>query len=962
MAAANGSGVARKQDVLVLWLDEDILVRDTQAKIELLANLLNKKCEGKAAKQQTADLRIAVLGPGYTSTLQGMISDLKDATGPTAKMAQTSVPPIAYYVYGATADDRRMFAESDATGDKNPEKVHEFFLNRQIALFRTVATDDMLAAKLKEELARRNVKPYGNLEAEAARERLVRHIGPKVNLFDLTCPVDDEMQAKWQHIVLIAERDSFYGRSLPRAMANEFAGSHRCRGSSKDDYPPWVHAYSYLRGLDGQLPSFQSGGDSGTGRKDDSGGDARSGNADRSSDPKRIERPEGQGQFDYLRRMTDQILALDDDLRVHKRGRIRAIGVLGTDVYDKLLILQALRAQFPDVLVFTTDIDARMLHPQQLEWTHNAIVASAYGLQLREQLQRDIAPFRDTYQTSLYLSTMIAVNHARLAAKNGADNSCRVLTVANEKNCLGIDQGSITTWLAPRIFEIGRKSAFDFSPTPTNAQAEIDAATMCTPGNLKTCSFVHPPPSRMYLDPAPESIQRGFRLLACALLLLGLVTGKWSQLGSWIVHNSHIRGSVAFRGGVAAFLLAVAAAFLYYLDLHLPTLWHDAADFLTEGGKGEPITLLQGVSIWPTQVIRAVALLLTVWFIFRGWRALDRNLDEISTHMMWQPERLALISQLNERNEHWHWWIRLARMFSFRLDEHGGGSVNPQTGLQPDAEKFWHKYIYQGRWWARLMRILVVTVIYHETFRFIGQSFGGTMPPYRGELLIDWNKELTYWTVYAMQFLLFSVVDATVFCHQLVSGLRRKLPAKPVADPAVATGGEVESRWPQGTLDNYAAKLRLDKRYLDDWIAMHFVARRTLVVARLVYYPFIIISLLVLARSSVFDNWGTSTGIVVSLTCSVLIVIGCAIALRSGAESLRRSAIWRLTNAKILLNKDDEGKRTASQIDVMIAQIRAFDTGAFAPYMQQPLVRALLLPLTSFGGTALAEYLSIANF
>jgi hypothetical protein len=148
----------------------------------------------------------------------------------------------------------------------------------------------------------------------------------------------------------------------------------------------------------------------------------------------------------------------------------------------------------------------------------------------------------------------------------------------------------------------------------------------------------------------------------------------------------NIRGSIAIRGGVAALPATVAAAFLYYLDLHLPTLW-DAAAFLTEGGKGEPITLLQGVSIWPTQVIRAVALLLTVWFIFRGWRALDRNLDEISTHMMWQPERLALIRQLDERNEHWHWWIRLARMFSFRLDEHGGGSVNPQTGLQ-----------HSGRW------------------------------------------------------------------------------------------------------------------------------------------------------------------------------------------------------------------------------------------------------------------------
>ncbi len=126
-------------------------------------------------------------------------------------------------------------------------------------------------------------------------------------------------------------------------------------------------AYSYLKGLDGQLPAFQSGGDAGSSKRDDNGGDSKSGGVDRNGDAKRIERPEGQGQFDYLRRLTDQLVVLDHDLRVQRRGSIRAIGVLGSDVYDKLLILQALSAQFPDALVFTTDLDARMLHPQQLE-------------------------------------------------------------------------------------------------------------------------------------------------------------------------------------------------------------------------------------------------------------------------------------------------------------------------------------------------------------------------------------------------------------------------------------------------------------------------------------------------------------------------------------------------------------------------------------------------------------------
>jgi hypothetical protein len=483
------------------------------------------------------------------------------------------------------------------------------------------------------------------------------------------------------------------------------------------------------------------------------------------------------------------------------------------------------------------------------------------------------------------------------------------------------------------------------------------------PDTLDTCSDVHPQPSRMYPDPAPSSIRLVFRLLIGGFLLVGLVTGRWGQLASWIARGTHAGNPAVMRAGIVAALLALSAALLFHLDARIAPMWYEGAEFLTQRGSGEPIALFQGISVWPTELIRAVALGLTIWFIFRGWRALDRNLDEISAQMMWQPERRALIQELRDNDRQWHWWQRITRMFSFRLADRGGGTINPATGMKPSAELFWQKYIYQGRWWARLSRILLITILYHQAFRFVAQSFGPSLTPYRGDFLVDWNPPFVRCTVFAMQFLLFSVVDATVFCHQLVSSLRRKVPPRPMADPAVAPGGESESRWPARTLDTYAAKLKLDKRYLDDWITMHFVARRTHVVARLVYYPFIVISLLVLSRSTVFDNWGTSTGLVIALSCSVLIVVACAIALRSSAEGLRRSAIWRLTNAKILLNGGDEAARhTAAQLDVMIAQIRAFDTGAFAPYSQQPLVRAVLLPLTSYGGATLVEYLSIANF
>ncbi len=69
---------------------------------------------------------------------------------------------------------------------------------------------------------------------------------------------------------------------------------------------------------------------------------------------KTIEKSVGQSQYDYLRRM-GKVLA--------RQEKLRAVGVLGSDVYDKLLVLEALHDLLPDVVFFTTDLDARYFYP-----------------------------------------------------------------------------------------------------------------------------------------------------------------------------------------------------------------------------------------------------------------------------------------------------------------------------------------------------------------------------------------------------------------------------------------------------------------------------------------------------------------------------------------------------------------------------------------------------------------------
>ena len=56
---------------------------------------------------------------------------------------------------------------------------------------------------------------------------------------------------------------------------------------------------------------------------------------------------------------------------------MKAVGIIGRDVHDKLVLAQALRAAFPDRVLFTNDLDARLLHPDVTGYTRNIIVDEA---------------------------------------------------------------------------------------------------------------------------------------------------------------------------------------------------------------------------------------------------------------------------------------------------------------------------------------------------------------------------------------------------------------------------------------------------------------------------------------------------------------------------------------------------------------------------------------------------------
>jgi hypothetical protein len=89
------------------------------------------------------------------------------------------------------------------------------------------------------------------------------------------------------------------------------------------------------------------------------------------------------------------------------------------------------------------------------------------------------------------------------------------------------------------------------------------------------------------------------------------------------------------------------------------------------------------------------------------------------------------------------------------------------------------------------------------------------------------------------------------------------------------------------------------------------------------------------------------------LIISVLITIAAAILLRSAAEKWRHEMIHQLEDERLRLLKGSPPKpESTAQVDRLLERIAELHMGAFAPYSEQPMVRAVLVPAVTFAATS----------
>ncbi|MEO8992271.1 MAG: hypothetical protein ABI284_08745 [Nitrosospira sp.] len=762
-------------------------------------------------------------------------------------------------------------------------------------------------------------------------------VGNKALIEKLTSELALRNIRESSEVIVITEQDSENVRNLSNnfrvSLRDSFPKDKPCVDDAESSTCEIKNVF-YLKGLDAYQKKINK-----QNKTEDQAANKR---ADRLSvidlhNPSSL--PLGPGQLDYVHRLAEQIKGSHNEIDLQKRNSgIKAVGVFGSNFNDKLLILEALRAKMPDILVFTTDLDAQMLNPQYWPTTRNLVVVSDFNLLLREKdrdkdeaeedksrypkqsYQGQFPAFRDSQQTNIFYRTISMVN----------------------------DDLKKSEPTSPQIFEIGR-----------NGFVRL--------GSVLGKNGYHPSD-----DTLEQAKSRLWLLWAIISVLIVFY---------WVIRPNSRKSFIWLLSGISA---------IYGIAL-----------FVATDDSGEPLSFTDGTSLWPTVFIQLIAISLAGAFFFRARGELDENFSILNRqyfsslgeqYFQVRPNECGswpcfifiwtfIVYAINDVYPSWFpFWQCLVLLvlpsipylysIEKRKDEFNFNSVKDwiekdnyqpaqtnqdknsylirralhkllsifflsNNGSRNYASKenyevgLWRQYYHYGLLYHRVSRVVGIWLF----FAIIETILIYLLPPWplpcRGATC-DWVSWTGVISFVVIMILLFFVLDSVRLSFYWIQKLRKQHPL---------------------LAENFKAN-DADKtlQSLEDIVAV--IAERTRVVDRLIYYPMLCIMLMLIAKITYFDNqdFPLSKGFTFAASISLLFFSG--FMLRYEAEQLKISVI---KSAK-KLGKDNrcDQKKVANAIE----RINGFNDGAFQPMFEQPVMRALLIIL-AFVSIFASEYLKL---
>jgi hypothetical protein len=278
------------------------------------------------------------------------------------------------------------------------------------------------------------------------------------------------LPSKPLRVLILAEWDTLYGRALAETFTALASRANSGEARDQETYRKLkdclssqpgtedllnklqegpsveVRILPYLRGLDGASTLYRKAYTqsvlSDSGKSSTKAGD---GLAQQAKNP--VEAAEGTSQFDYIRRL------IESDYKQHapffqRSARPDAVILFGTDVYDKLALLEFLRQELRNPLYLTTDLDALYWHPHYLKFTKDLVVASPFPLRMNlaktrvkeahagksgGEAMKSVA-FRDIHQSAVYLAVSRCLDRQQIGRTTFEPNDWpRLYQVGNSR-------------------------------------------------------------------------------------------------------------------------------------------------------------------------------------------------------------------------------------------------------------------------------------------------------------------------------------------------------------------------------------------------------------------------------------------------------------------------------------------------------------------------------------------------
>ncbi len=222
-------------------------------------------------------------------------------------------------------------------------------------------------------------------------------------------------------------------------------------------------------------------------------------------------------------------------------------------------------------------------------------------------------------------------------------------------------------------------------------------------------------------------------------------------------------------------------------------------------------------------------------------------------------------------------------------------------------------------------------------------SLGYLNFPSRGEITQNLHNILAFVQFSILWGLIYWVGYEATACRRFIDQLK----------PVGSSPDQLD--WPPVLVQRHKNKSGISEEELKPYFRFLLITKLTKRINSIVYIPFILMLLIAIGRSSLFDNLGFSPALIIVFLSTSAYLITTLFLLRDSAEKQCENILHYYEEYRPGIIASAFG--TENKINLLATEIRNIKQKTFASFLQRPTVLALLLPGGGIGLTSIVEYL-----